>query len=638
MVLAVRIGPACASFCQSVCVFGLTAACAGSLSPSPPAVRFSVPVAGASTPSDRSAGLGVASTVGAVRLYVAESATEVPLSLVRELTWPPELSDGTLPAACLGRRQPLARTCRYPGVAVQRLSEILLDAYQVSHHDPEQPVCESTRKTRDKAGPLPTLADRQRALDKDLAELEGCDEFPPGFARALRAHEDPECADALAQIPLEAGVRRKDSAPSRAHSSSRPTAAEPQRIDEFWHDLLYGQALAAVFDRWFRHPLTRLDSPDPAKIEVWRNRVLLPYFAKGQTQLENAWRAVGRLPDESNGRAVAGHALWQAEFRMMRNARMVQIPDKLKKDYRSRTSFYGRFDEVTQSLTEARERHGLSDCLLRADHGWLDDVPLFSKRSAIASEVEPRCSRFTQLPLPFPLAPRSDPRQSSDPILRLATALPPAFVDALLSDERRVDPEIHRALLTRGTPRSVRQFASAALASGHAALRQHPDLHLALARSEFRLGLYYFAPQSFERSKHELEFAPDTGETRLLRALTETLLTVRPTPSPDSPRGTCLGFDTSALRNFLDRSTSESKDVTALAASALARLAFECPQNENVQNIHTMLDQAQAGGAFYLLGCWYDKMSDARPFSVERLFDCGDPRSYRCLTIPWQGR
>jgi hypothetical protein len=576
--------------------------------------------------------------LGAIKTYVAESATEVALSPMRELTWPPELSDVALPAACLGRKQPLARTCRYPGTATQRLSEVLLDAYQASHPDPEQPVCDSAQKAEEKARPSPTLVDQQRALDKDLAELEGCVEFPPGFVRALRAHEDPNCADALAQIPLEAGVRRVDSAPSRAQLSSRPTPDEPQRIDTLWRDLLYGQALAAVFERWFQRHLPPLDSPDPAKMEAWRTRVLLPYLAKGQTQLEKARRAVERLPDESNGRAVAGHALWQAELRMVSNARMVKIPDQVRKYRELRTSFYGRFDEVTQPLTETRERHGLSDCLVRAEHGWLDDAPFFWKNSAIAPQGEPRCRRFMELPLPFPLAPRRDARQSNDPILRLATTLPPAFVDALLSDEHRVDPEIHRALLTRGAPRSVRQFASAALASGHAGLIQNPDLHLALARAEFRLGLSYFASKSFERSKLELEFAPDTGEARLLRALTATLLTARPEPSPDSPHGSCLGFDTSALRDFLNRSTSEPKDIVALAGAALSRIALECPRDDFVQNAHTLLDHAQTGGAFYVWACWYDQMLDARPFSIRKQGDCRDPRRYPCLTIPWQGR
>lgn len=211
-------------------------------------------------------------------------------------------------------------------------------------------------------------------------------------------------------------------------------------------------------------------------------------------------------------------------------------------------------------------------------------------------------------------------------------------MDALLSDEHRVDPEIHRALLTRGVPRSVRQFASAALASGRAGVIRNPDLHLALARAQFRLGLSYFAPKSFERSKLELEFAPDTGETRLLRALAATLLTAHIEPNPGSPHGSCLGFDTIALRDFLNRSQSEPKGIVALAIAALSRIALECPRDDFVQNAHRLLDQAQTGGAFYVWACWADQMLDARPFSIRKRGDCRDPRRYPCLTIPWQGR
>lgn len=448
----------------------------------------------------------------------------------------------------------------------------------------------------------------------------------------------PQRASAASSHSFElAATRARPCSGFRRLCSTRTKQATPIQSN-LWRDLLYGQALAAVFERWFQRRLPPLDSPDLAKMKAWRTRVLLPYLAKGQTQLEKARRAVERLPDESNGRAVAGHALWQAELRMVSNARMVKIPDQVRKHHELRTSFYGRFDEVTQPLTEARVRHGLSDCLVRAEHGWLDDAPFFWKKSAVALQVEPSCRRFMELPLPFPLAPRRDARQLNDSILRLATTLPPAFVDALLSDEHRIDPEIHRALLTRGAPRSVRQFASAALASGHASLTQNPDLHLALARAEFRLGLSYFALKSFERSKRELEFAPDTGEARLLRALTATLLTARPEPSPDSPYGSCLGFDTSALRDFLNRSKSEPKDMVALASAALSRIALECPRDDFVQNAHTLLDQAQTGGAFYIWACWYDQVLDTRPFSIRKQGDCRDPRRYPCLNIPWQGR
>jgi hypothetical protein len=548
--------------------------------------------------------------------YIADTESSTTAAGLSALPWPLQLPDANAPAECLRRREPTVLTCRHPNDATQRLAQLLIDAYRDGRLDRDATPCDATRSTRNDQ-------DKQRALDRALVELEGCAQFPQGFIRALRAHEDPKCADALLASPLRAALG--------------PDATTPSPIASHWLELMYGQTTAAILERWFRHRVTPVRSSKPPELDAWRSRVQAPYLTRGRDRLERARQTIEHLPALSAGRAVATHALWLAELRMLRNLRAVAIPETLKRDYASRTRFYGHLDLDARDLIDAQTRDMRDDCLRRAELGWMDDLPYHAPPPASGPLGEPRCSPFVELPLPFPIAPSQVPASADEPLLSLASTLPPAFIDVLLSNAQRADPGIHRALLARGVPRVTRQFASTALAASPPNVERATELHLALARSDFRLALQYWSPRALARAKYELEFALDTAETGLLRALTSTLLTAHPVAAEATSEATCLAFDSRALVEFTGASAVNTTETKELAHAAVARLSLECPRDRSVENVHSMLEHARAGGAFFVEDCWYAQLPEARPFTIQGPGHCRTRQHPRCLAIPWQG-
>ena len=334
-------------------------------------------------------------------------------------------------------------------------------------------------------------AGRRDAL---LSGLEQCAALPGGFARALRAELAPQvCADAIVDPLL---------------------AAPPSGLRLDLRQALEGLALAGKLARLVASPPAVTQPVDKARFQQYFRETLGPWIVTQASAIHQLASKGVRLG--GYGKGIVAVEAGTADLRFVEVVREIPLPEDMAKDEELKNVYYASLDQAL----DPRKNRGRDAALVGlrefAAEGILHDARVDRARELLSKLYAGR--RIDALdglllpPLPGP--------DLGTVERRLAAKLPTFYASLVLSDQTPQDPELLRALLERGLPRSLRAGLDAGKASG--------PLGELYARALVDLGRRYWRSEDFERAARVLEKDPKAAgkpseKTLLVRGLANAL-------------------------------------------------------------------------------------------------------------------
>jgi hypothetical protein len=339
------------------------------------------------------------------------------------------------------------------------------------------------------------LAERDVArLDARLLGLEPCGALPIGLARALRAELAPRaCADAIVDPVL-------DAPPAGLRLDLRQT--------------LEGLSLASKLARLVETPPAVTQPVDKARFQQYFRETLGPWIVAQASAIHQLAAKGVRLG--GYGKGIVAVEAGTADLRFVEVVREIPLPDDMAKDEEVKNVYYAALDQAL----DPRKNRGRDAALVGlrefAAEGILHD-PRVDRARQLLSKLYAgrRIDALDGLLLP----PLAGPDLGT-PERRLAAKLPTFYASLVLYDQPPQDPELLRALLERGVPRSLRAGLDAGKVTG-----QVGELY---ARALVDLGRRYWRSEDFERAARVLERDPKAAgkpndKTWLVRGLANAL-------------------------------------------------------------------------------------------------------------------
>jgi hypothetical protein len=341
-------------------------------------------------------------------------------------------------------------------------------------------------RTAERAGVCDTPVAARKELDAALAEqdmarrdarlsgLEQCAALPIGLLRALRAELAPQvCADAIVDPVL---------------------AAPPAGLRLDLRQALEGLSLAGKLARLVETPPAVSQPVDKARFQQYFRETLGPWIVAQASAIHQLASKGVRLG--GYGKGIVAVEAGTADLRFVEVVREIPLPDDMAKDEELKNVYYASLDQAL----DPRKNRGRDAALVGlrefAAEGILHDARVDRARQLLSKLYAGR--RIDALdglllpPLPGP--------DLGTVERRLAATLPTFYASHVLADQPAQDPELLRALLERGLPRSLRAGLDAGKVSG--------PLGELYARALVDLGRRYWRSEDFERAARVLERDP----------------------------------------------------------------------------------------------------------------------------------
>jgi hypothetical protein len=221
---------------------------------------------------------------------------------------------------------------------------------------------------------------------------------------------------------------------------------------------------------------------------------------------------------EGYGKAVVAIEAGLADLRFVEVARSAPVPDDIAKDAELKEAYLGALEQALEPRKNRGRDAALVGLKKLAEVGVIHDARVLRARKLL-SEVYSgrRIDALDTLLLPDLAAPA--PKTDGE---RLATLLPTAYAELVLTQAKPSDAALLRALIERGLPKTAR----AKLETDKALSAESRRL---LARALFSLGQRYWRAADFAAAANALATGKLTGPLRteadLVSALAGTLQT-----------------------------------------------------------------------------------------------------------------